>query len=204
MDQRLLLDAITKETTDWTCEVQVFIVLYGDDIPKYEKLFLLFHTYLVSYAKVRDPRGYKMRAGTYEWLADRYTIVEPITDNDGLEAPLPAPEKLNALPFSAIEHQHPGAEFGKLPVYIFVVFRIKNLRVLEEKWLSNVQFEKAYNIFLFWSITCFAFCYNIWCFLFGVPLYASNVFTFVATLYLLVWRSNPKLPLQGSSSFLTP
>ncbi|KAM3289852.1 hypothetical protein P3S67_018141 [Capsicum chacoense] len=162
MDQRLLLDAITKETTDWTCKVQVvdkfwpckskdssvhfhiilvqdesvFIVLYGDDIPKYDKLFLLFHTYLVSYAKVRDPRGYKIRAGTYEWLADRYTIVEPITDNDGLEAPLPAPEKLNALPFSAIEHQHPGAEF--------------------------------------------------------------------ATLYLLVWRSNPKLPLQGSSSYLTP
>ncbi|KAF3663795.1 hypothetical protein FXO38_10455, partial [Capsicum annuum] len=67
MDQRLLVDSITKETTDWTCKVQeqqVSIVLYGDDIPKYENLFLLFHTYLVSCAKARDPRGYSIRAGT--------------------------------------------------------------------------------------------------------------------------------------------
>ncbi|KAF3681234.1 hypothetical protein FXO37_02981 [Capsicum annuum] len=102
MDQRLLVDSITKETTDWTCKVQeqqVSIVLYGDDIPKYENLFLLFHTYLVSCAKARDPRGYSIRAGTYEWVADKYTIVEPITDNDGLETPLPAPEKLRTLPF---------------------------------------------------------------------------------------------------------
>ncbi|KAF3655785.1 hypothetical protein FXO38_14521 [Capsicum annuum] len=62
----------------------------------------------------RDPRSYSIRAGTYEWIVDRYTIVEPITGNNGLEAPLPTLEKLNALPFSAIEHQHPGAEFGKL------------------------------------------------------------------------------------------
>ncbi|PHT52762.1 hypothetical protein CQW23_07224 [Capsicum baccatum] len=147
MDQRLLVDFITKETTDWTCKVQVIdkfrpckskdssvhfhtilvqdekeqqvsIVLYSDDIPKYKNLFLLFHTYLVSCAKVRDPRGYLIRAGTYEWVADKYTIVEPITDNDGLEAPLPALEKLSPLPFSAIEQQHPGAEFDLLAVVV--------------------------------------------------------------------------------------
>ncbi|KAM3355832.1 replication protein A 70 kDa DNA-binding subunit B [Capsicum galapagoense] len=99
-------------------EQQVSIVLYSDDIPKYKNLFLLFHTYLVSCAKVRDPRGYSIRAGTYEWVADKYTIVEPITDNDGLEAPLAALEKLSPLPFSAIEQQHPGAEFDLLAVVV--------------------------------------------------------------------------------------
>ncbi|PHT95041.1 hypothetical protein T459_02923 [Capsicum annuum] len=115
MDQRLLVDSITKETTDWTCKVQeqqVSIVIYDEDIPRYDNLFLLFHTYLVSCAKVRDPRSYSIRAGTYGWVADKYTIVEPIIDNDGLEAPLPAPEKLSTLLFSAIEQQHPGVEFA--------------------------------------------------------------------------------------------
>ncbi|PHU29859.1 hypothetical protein BC332_01952 [Capsicum chinense] len=114
MDQRLLVDSVTKETTDWTCKVQeqqVSIVIYDEDIPRYDNLFLLFHTYLVSCAKVRDPRSYSIRAGTYGWVADKFTIVEPIIDNDGLEAPLPAPEKLSTLLFSAIEQQHPGVEF---------------------------------------------------------------------------------------------
>ncbi|KAM3327773.1 hypothetical protein P3S68_033822 [Capsicum galapagoense] len=91
MDQRLPVDAITTETTDWTCKVQVVdkfqprksssssvhfqtilvqdeseqqvsIILYGDDIPKYENLFGLFETYLVSCAKVREPRSYSVRA----------------------------------------------------------------------------------------------------------------------------------------------
>ncbi|KAM3248529.1 replication protein A 70 kDa DNA-binding subunit B [Capsicum annuum] len=99
-------------------EQQVSIVLYSDDIPKYKNLFLLFHTYLVSCAKVRDARGYLIRAGRYEWVADKYTIVEPITDNDGLEAPLAALEKLSPLPFSAIEQQHPGSEFDLLAVVV--------------------------------------------------------------------------------------
>ncbi|KAF3632112.1 hypothetical protein FXO38_26277 [Capsicum annuum] len=121
MDQRLLVDSITKETTDWTCKVQeqqVSIVIYDEDIPRYDNLFLLFHTYLVSCAKVRDPRSYSIRAGTYGWVADKYTIVEPIIDNDGLEAPLPAPEKLSTLLFSAIEQQHPGVEFDLLAVVV--------------------------------------------------------------------------------------
>ncbi|PHT48001.1 hypothetical protein CQW23_12209 [Capsicum baccatum] len=120
MDRKLLADAITTETVDWTCKVQVVdkfrprkssdssvhfqiilvqdkkeqqisIVLYGDDIPKYEKLFALFETHLVSSAKVRDPRGYLIRAGMYEWVVDRYTIVEAVNNNDELEAPLLAP-----------------------------------------------------------------------------------------------------------------
>ncbi|PHT87427.1 ABC transporter C family member 10 [Capsicum annuum] len=63
---------------------------------------------------------------------------------------------------------------------------IENLRRVEEKWLSAVQLRKGYNSFLFWSspvlvsAATFGACYFL-----GVPLYASNVFTFVATLRLV-------------------
>ncbi|KAK2983633.1 hypothetical protein RJ640_023167 [Escallonia rubra] len=63
---------------------------------------------------------------------------------------------------------------------------IEKLRTVEYKWLSAVQLRKAYNSFLFWSspvlvsTATFGACYFL-----GVPLYASNVFTFVATLRLV-------------------
>ncbi|CAI9771956.1 unnamed protein product [Fraxinus pennsylvanica] len=63
---------------------------------------------------------------------------------------------------------------------------IQNLREVEEKWLSSVQSCKAYNVFLFWSspilvsTATFGACYFL-----GIPLTASNVFTFVATLRLI-------------------
>ncbi|XP_009786237.1 ABC transporter C family member 10 [Nicotiana tabacum] len=63
---------------------------------------------------------------------------------------------------------------------------IESMRRVEEKWLSAVQLRKAYNSFLFWSspvlvsAATFGACYFL-----GVPLYASNVFTFVATLRLV-------------------
>ncbi|CAK9185095.1 unnamed protein product [Ilex paraguariensis] len=63
---------------------------------------------------------------------------------------------------------------------------IENLRSVEHKWLAAVQLRKAYNSFLFWSspvlvsAATFGACYFL-----GVPLYASNVFTFVATLRLV-------------------
>ncbi|GAB2265123.1 Multidrug resistance-associated protein 7 [Dionaea muscipula] len=63
---------------------------------------------------------------------------------------------------------------------------ISNLRKVEEKWLSAVQFRKAYNSFLFWtspvlvSAATFGACYFL-----NIPLRASNVFTFIATLRLV-------------------
>ncbi|KAK4489629.1 hypothetical protein RD792_005441 [Penstemon davidsonii] len=63
---------------------------------------------------------------------------------------------------------------------------IENLRRIEEKWLSAVQLRKAYNSFLFWSspvlvsAATFGACYVL-----GVPLTSSNVFTFIATLRLV-------------------
>ncbi|XP_058769855.1 ABC transporter C family member 10-like [Vicia villosa] len=63
---------------------------------------------------------------------------------------------------------------------------IERLRNEELKWLSAVQFRKAYNTFLFWSspvlvsAATFGACYFL-----NVPLHANNVFTFVATLRLV-------------------
>ncbi|KAH9311568.1 hypothetical protein KI387_026603 [Taxus chinensis] len=63
---------------------------------------------------------------------------------------------------------------------------IENLRKVEYKWLSAVQFRKAYNSILFWSTpilvsaATFATCY-----LLNIPLTPRNVFTFIATLRLV-------------------
>ncbi|KAJ8442080.1 hypothetical protein Cgig2_007918 [Carnegiea gigantea] len=63
---------------------------------------------------------------------------------------------------------------------------IEGLRNVEYKWLSGVQLRKAYNGFLFWtspvlvSAATFGACYFL-----NIPLHASNVFTFVATLRLV-------------------
>ncbi|KAI4976989.1 hypothetical protein ZWY2020_050596 [Hordeum vulgare] len=63
---------------------------------------------------------------------------------------------------------------------------IEGLREVEYKWLSAFQLWRAYNSFLFWaspalvSVATFVTCY-----LLKIPLDASNVFTFVATLRLV-------------------
>ncbi|KAL2922185.1 ABC transporter C family member 10, partial [Bienertia sinuspersici] len=63
---------------------------------------------------------------------------------------------------------------------------VDELRKEEINWLSAVQYQKAYNFFLFWtapvlvSAVTFGACYFL-----GVPLHASNVFTFLATLRLV-------------------
>ncbi|GFY83440.1 multidrug resistance-associated protein 14 [Actinidia rufa] len=63
---------------------------------------------------------------------------------------------------------------------------IENLRKVEYKWLSEAQLRKAYNSFLLWSspVLVSAATFGV-CYFLGVPLYASNVFTFVATLRLV-------------------
>ncbi|PHT89473.1 hypothetical protein T459_04586 [Capsicum annuum] len=112
------LSPCLSSTDELVEEQQVSIILYGDDIPKYENLFGLFETYLVSCTKVREPRNYLIRAAMYEWVADRYTIVEAVTNNNGSEVPLLAPTKLDTLSFSAIEEQRPGVEFDLLAVVV--------------------------------------------------------------------------------------
>ncbi|KAI3843756.1 hypothetical protein MKX03_013099, partial [Papaver bracteatum] len=63
---------------------------------------------------------------------------------------------------------------------------IERLRSVEYKWLSAVQLRKAYNGFFFWSApvlvssATFGACYVL-----KVPLSATNVFTFIATLRIM-------------------
>ncbi|RZC89244.1 hypothetical protein C5167_030941 [Papaver somniferum] len=62
---------------------------------------------------------------------------------------------------------------------------IEKLRKEEIRWVSLVQLRRAYNSLLFWSspvlvsAATFGACYFL-----GIPLYASNAFTFLATLRL--------------------
>lgn len=63
---------------------------------------------------------------------------------------------------------------------------VESLRKVEYKWLSAFQLRRAYNTFLFWSspVLVSAATFGA-CYLLQVPLYPSNVFTFVATLRLV-------------------
>ncbi|XP_062228125.1 ABC transporter C family member 10-like isoform X2 [Phragmites australis] len=63
---------------------------------------------------------------------------------------------------------------------------IEGLREIEYKWLSAFQLRKAYNSFLFWSSPVLVSAATfLACYLLKIPLDASNVFSFVATLRLV-------------------
>ncbi|KAF3341468.1 ABC transporter C family member 10-like protein [Carex littledalei] len=63
---------------------------------------------------------------------------------------------------------------------------IEKLRQKEFVWLRAIQLRKAYNIFLFWSSPVLVSAATfLACYLLGIPLEPSNVFTFVATLRLV-------------------
>uniref|UniRef100_A0A0A9DNV3 ABC transmembrane type-1 domain-containing protein n=1 Tax=Arundo donax TaxID=35708 RepID=A0A0A9DNV3_ARUDO len=63
---------------------------------------------------------------------------------------------------------------------------IEGLREIEYKWLSAFQLRRAYNSFLFWSSPVLVSAATfLACYLLKIPLDASNVFTFVATLRLV-------------------
>ncbi|RLM74550.1 hypothetical protein C2845_PM15G02990 [Panicum miliaceum] len=63
---------------------------------------------------------------------------------------------------------------------------IEGLREIEYKWLSAYQLSRAYNRVLFWASPVFVSAATfLTCYLLKIPLDASNVFTFVATLSLV-------------------
>ncbi|VAI82750.1 unnamed protein product [Triticum turgidum subsp. durum] len=63
---------------------------------------------------------------------------------------------------------------------------IEGLREVEYKWLTAFQLRRAYNSFLFWSSPVLVSAATfLTCYLLKIPLDASNVFTFVATLCLV-------------------
>eukprot|EP00253_Pinus_taeda_P026999 PITA_26999 len=64
--------------------------------------------------------------------------------------------------------------------------RIEKLRMVEFKWLSAVQFRKAYSSFLSWSTPILVSTATfVTCYFLNIPLTPSNVFTFIATLRLV-------------------
>ncbi|CAL5017928.1 unnamed protein product [Urochloa decumbens] len=63
---------------------------------------------------------------------------------------------------------------------------IEGLREVEYKWLSAFQLSRAYSRVLFWASPVFVSAATfLTCYLLKIPLDASNVFTFVATLSLV-------------------
>uniref|UniRef100_A0ACD5ZZG7 Uncharacterized protein n=1 Tax=Avena sativa TaxID=4498 RepID=A0ACD5ZZG7_AVESA len=63
---------------------------------------------------------------------------------------------------------------------------IEKLREVEYKWLSAFQLSRAYNSVLFWSSPVWVSAVTfLTCYLLEIPLDASNVFTFIATLRLV-------------------
>ena len=63
---------------------------------------------------------------------------------------------------------------------------IEGLREVEYKWLSAFQLRRGYNSLLFWSSPVLVSAVTfLACYLLKIPLDASNVFTFVATLRLV-------------------
>ncbi|OEL33335.1 ABC transporter C family member 10 [Dichanthelium oligosanthes] len=63
---------------------------------------------------------------------------------------------------------------------------IEGLREVECKWLSAYQLRRAYNSFLFWASPILVSAATfLACYLLNIPLDATSVFTFVATLRLV-------------------
>ncbi|XP_059662248.1 ABC transporter C family member 10-like [Cornus florida] len=62
----------------------------------------------------------------------------------------------------------------------------ESLRKEESKWLSAALTQKGYNLVLFWSSNIIVSAVTFWaCYFLSIPLNASNVFTFLATLRLV-------------------
>ncbi|XP_019238219.1 PREDICTED: replication protein A 70 kDa DNA-binding subunit B-like [Nicotiana attenuata] len=135
MAERLGICAITPTTPNWTCKVQVVdicrpgessdrkikylnmifqdeqedqikAIIYGDDIPNYEKIFRLFHTYLITGARIQLPNlRYEKSLHTFEWVIDKKTIIDPIDKDNSDEEELPPPTKLTVTSFRDIKDQ---------------------------------------------------------------------------------------------------
>jgi len=75
---------------------------------------------------------------------------------------------------------------------------IEKLRNAELKLISSFQLSRAYLLFLFWSSPVLVSAASfLACYFLKVPLHASNVFTFVATLSLV------QVPITGIPNVIT-
>nr|XP_009794619.1 PREDICTED: uncharacterized protein LOC104241378 [Nicotiana sylvestris] len=140
--QRFNIIAITPETEEWTCKVQVVdkgrprdnrektkkyqlmvlqdeeknqveCIMFNAEIMHFEDLFHHFHTYLVSVAQFKESNyTYGNPLNKFTRTIDKCTIIEPIEIVNPPEDPLPPPTRLNLTPFCNFEYQPYGSEFS--------------------------------------------------------------------------------------------
>ncbi|XP_075110161.1 replication protein A 70 kDa DNA-binding subunit D isoform X2 [Nicotiana tabacum] len=147
MEHRLTIDRITPQTKEWTSKVQlietprprkskdgktrfqiavvrdereeqVVVVLYGEDIEKYADKLTPFSTYLISTAKVRVPLPYGVPINRFEWVIDKFTVVEEVKDDNIQDPPLLPPTRLNTIPFAYLHEQQQNTEFDIIAVVV--------------------------------------------------------------------------------------
>ncbi|KAM3378995.1 replication protein A 70 kDa DNA-binding subunit B-like [Capsicum galapagoense] len=83
-----------------------------DDIDKHQNKLTLFSTYLISTVKVREPLPYGLPVNTFEWVVDRFTVVEQIKEYNTGDPPLPASTRLNTISLANLEQEPRHVEFG--------------------------------------------------------------------------------------------
>ncbi|KAM3309456.1 hypothetical protein P3S67_011200 [Capsicum chacoense] len=124
MEYRLNISSITPQTKEWTCKIQLIektrgrkskdgrtrfqIVIAQDDM----SISLLSAHILISTAKVRTPLPYGLPVNTFEWVIDRFIVVEQIKEDNTDDLPLPAPTRLNTISLENLEQQPRHVEFG--------------------------------------------------------------------------------------------
>ncbi|XP_059281908.1 uncharacterized protein LOC132035796 isoform X2 [Lycium ferocissimum] len=168
MTQRLGIYAITPEIPDWTCKVQVVdickpgesshrkikylnmifqdeqedqikAIVYGDDISSYQDIFKLFHTYLITGARIQVPNlRYERPLHTFEWIIDKKTIVDPIEKDSPDEDELPPPTKLNLTSFEDINNQAAQSTKEQLKDVEFNILAIV-VRCFPPRFVPKVQ-----------------------------------------------------------------
>ncbi|PHU09222.1 hypothetical protein BC332_21082 [Capsicum chinense] len=89
-----------------------------DDIDKHQNKLTLFSTYLISTAKVREPLPYGLSVNTFEWVVDRFKVVEQIKEYNTGDPPLPASTRLNTISLANLEQEPRHVEFDVLAVVV--------------------------------------------------------------------------------------
>jgi len=61
---------------------------------------------------VRVPLPYGVPTNRFEWVIDRFTVVEEVKNDNLQDPPLPPPTRLNTVPFAYLHDQQRNTEFG--------------------------------------------------------------------------------------------
>ncbi|KAH0759363.1 hypothetical protein KY290_022856 [Solanum tuberosum] len=86
-------------------ECQIKAVMYADEIEQYAATLKLFHTYLISTARVKASQAsYGKPIHKFYWILDKETVIEQIKPSHEVEKALPPPTKLNITTFDHIPH----------------------------------------------------------------------------------------------------